>query len=124
VNPTLDGADVFGTACHVVHEPSALALQRDSFFGLNGVMALNGGSRGRMFRISGVFVGPDIDTIVASEAFLLSYADGLIHTFVDTQGRSWPNVIFPGQYQPSPEGPKFTDFGFCLPFSCTLEGLS
>ena len=62
--------------------------------------------------------------MIAAEGVLLAYADGIARTFVDTQGRAWPNVIFEGEYQPSPEGPKPTDFGWCLPYRCVLHGLT
>jgi hypothetical protein len=124
MDPSLDGQTVFGTACHVVHEPHPVVVQKDSFFGISGVTALYGGSRGRRFHISGVLVGPDLATVLITEGLLLSMADGIARTFVDTQGRAWPNVIFEGMYRPFAEGPKETDFGWCLPYSCTLEGLS
>jgi hypothetical protein len=124
MDPLLDGADVFGTACHVIHSPVPVATQMDAFFGISGVVSLWGGSRGRTFQVDGVLVGEDLFTVIAAEGVLLSYADGIARTFTDTQGRSWPNVIFEGEYQPSPEGPRPTDFGWCLPYRCTLRGLS
>jgi hypothetical protein len=124
MDPLLDGSQVFGTACHVVHSPVPVAMQKDAFFGISGVVALYGGSRGRTFQVDGVLVGDDLPSVIAAEGVLLSYADGIARTFTDTQGRSWPNVIFEGEYQPLPEGPKATDFGWCLPYRCMLHGLS
>lgn len=130
MDPALDGSYVFGTACHVQHIPHPVALQRDAFFGINGVVSLMGGSRGRIFEIRGLFVGDGIDDAAAvanvmdAEATLLSYADGITRTFTDTQGRDWPNVIFEGQYQASPEGPRPCTAGWCLAYRCVLMGLS
>lgn len=124
MDPTLDGNTVFGTACHVAHAPNRAAVQRDAFPGINGEAALFLGSRGRTFAITGLFVGENLSSVIAAEGLLLTYADGIARTFTDTQGRSWPNVIFEGEYRPSPEGPKPTDFGWCLPYQCTLHGLS
>lgn len=124
MDPTFDGLDIFGTACHVVHEPVPIAVQKDAYFGISGLTSLTGGSRGRTFHISGVLVSGDLPGVIAAEALLLSYADGIGRLFIDTQEREWPNVIFEGEYRPNPEGPKITDFGWCLPYQCVLHGLS
>lgn len=124
MNPTLDGEQVFGTACHVVLEPNPRAIQRDSYAGQNGYTTLDGGSRGGRFRVSGVIVAPDLATLFSYESALLGYADGQQHAFTDTQGRSWPYVIFSGVYRPHHEGPKATDFGWCLPYSLELESVA
>ncbi len=124
MNPSFGSAFIFGTACHVVHVPHPVALQKDGFFGVTGMTALFGGGRGRTFEIAGVLVGSDLPGVIAAEGSLLSYADGIARTLVDTQGRSWPNVIFEGEYQASSEGPKSTDFGWCLPYHCILRGLT
>ena len=124
MNPSFGGAFIFGTACHVVHVPHPVALQKDGFFGVTGMTSLFGGGRGRTFEIAGVLVGSDLSGVIAAEGSLLSYADGIARTLVDTQGRSWSNVIFEGEYQASPEGPKSTDFGWCLPYHCILRGLT
>lgn len=122
MNPSFGGLDLFGAACRVVHTPRPAAVQKSAFQGPSGVAALFGGPRGRTFEVSGVFVGPDVPTVLACEAALLAYADAVARTFVDTQGRAWPNVIFEGDYRPGPEGPRPTDTGWCLPYHCTLHG--
>lgn len=124
MNPSFGGSSIFGTACHVVHLPHPAAVQKDEYFGQPGMASLFGGGRGRIFEVTGVLVGPDLPTVIAAEAALLTYADGVARTFVDTQGRAWANVIFEGEYRPSSEGPKPTDFGWCLPYRCILHGLT
>ena len=124
MNPSFGGSSVFGTACHVVHVPHPVALQRDGFFGVTGMTSLFGGGRGRTFEVTGLLVGSDLPSVIVAEGALLACADGIARTFVDTQGRAWPNVIFEGEYQPSAEGPKPTDFGWCLPYRCILHGLT
>jgi hypothetical protein len=124
MNPSLGGAPVFGIACHVVHIPHPVAVQKDAYVGQPGMTALYGGSRGRAFEITGVLVGANLPGVIAAEGALLAYADGIARTFIDTQGRAWPNVIFEGEYSPSPAGPKITDFGWCLPYRCVLHGLT
>jgi hypothetical protein len=124
MNPSLGGSYVFGTACHVVHTPHPVALQRDGFFGVTGMTSLFGGGRGRTFEVTGVLMGSNLPSLIVAEGALLACADGIARTFVDTQGRAWPSVIFEGEYQPSAEGPKPTDFGWCLPYRCILHGLT
>lgn len=123
MDPALNGSYVFGTACKCVHTPLPNAAQEDSFFGITGVVRLDGGGRGRMFHIHGVFVEADIASVLAAELVLLSYADGIARTFTDTMGRSWANTIVTGEYQPDPAGPKPTVGGWCLPYRCTLRCL-
>ncbi len=124
MNPSFGGAFLFGTACHVVHSPHTVAQQKGSFFGVTGMTALYGGGRGRLFEIRGVLIGASLTAVIEAESSLLSYADGIARIFVDTQGRSWLNVIFEGEYTPSSDGPKSTDFGWCLPYRCILHGLT
>lgn len=124
-DPTLDGSPVFGVACHVVHRPSQAATQEDAYFGSNGVTSTFGGTRGRTFEIQGVLLGVDLFTVLSLEALLLTYCDGIARTFTDTQGRSYPNILFNNDYEPSPEGPRPAgDQGWCLPYRCSLRGLS
>ncbi len=119
-----DSQLIFGAAVRIVHVPQANAQQIDSFMGVNGSVALFGGSRGRTFEITGVFVGASLIAVVAAESVLLSYADGIARTLVDPIGRSFPNVIFEGVYMPNAEGTKPTDFGYCLPYRCVFRGLT
>jgi hypothetical protein len=118
------GVDIFGAAVHIQHIPRANAQQVDSFFGTNGNVTLFGGTRGRTFEVTGVLIGKDIPTLLAAEATLLSFADGIARTLVDPIGRTFPYVIFQGEYLPSPEGPKWTNAGVCLPYRAVFHGLT
>ena len=125
MDPLFGGLPIFGTSCRSVHVPRPNAQQVDSFFGINGNVTLYGGSRGRIHEIAGVLLAGDLPSLLQAEATLLTYADGIARTYTDTQGRSWPNTIFHGEYQPSPEGPRpAADQGWCLPFRCVLHGLT
>ena len=117
------GVPCFGTAVSVVHLPERVVEQRTAVAGSSYVAALFGGGRGRRFEISGVLVGDSPQGVMESEALLLALADGIGRDLVDTQGRSWPNVLFEGVYRPDPAGPKETDWGWCLPYRCELQGL-
>ncbi len=122
---TLDGNSIFGLAVNVVHNPHPNAQQINHFFGIDGQQTLFGGTRGRRFVISGVLSAPTLPTLNSVEATLLSYADGLTHTLVDNRGRIWPNVIFRGEYNPSPTGPRaLAGGGWCLPYRLVMDGLT
>jgi hypothetical protein len=122
---TIDGSAVFGLAVHVQHNPHPNAQQMNEFFGVNGNQTLFGGTRGRTLLISGVFIGNSIGDINAAESALLSFADGLPHTLSDDRGRSFPNIIFRGDYQSFEQGPRLlAGGGYCMPFKCTMMGLT
>ncbi len=87
-------------------------------------MTLFAGTRGRTFEVTGLLIGKDIPSLLAAEANLLSYADGIVRILVDPIGRIFPDVIFQGEYLPSPEGPKWTDSGVCLPYRAVFYGLT
>jgi hypothetical protein len=120
----LDGSPVFGEAVSVSHNPHPNAQQINNFFGINGTQTLFGGTRGRTFMIKGLFVGDTPADCAAAEGDLLNFADGLTHTLEDNVGRSWPNVIFKGEYQPSPNYHALAGGGVCLPYKCVMEGLT
>lgn len=123
--PLLDGSAVFGLSTKVIMNPNAVAHQESQFFGVNGQQTLFGGSRGRMFMISGVLVANDYPGIAAAEANLLSFADGNAHTLIDNWGRSWPNVVFKAEYQPFDQGPRpLAGGGLCLPYRAVFYGLT
>jgi hypothetical protein len=128
--PTLGGSYLFGGCCHVVQNPGELARQEDAFFAVPGLLSLNGGARGRTWTIEGVFVAPDLGTLVSYKAALTpgvtgSYVDGQVRTFVDSDGSVWDNVLLTGDFTTDPKGPQWAaGGGFVLPFRCTLRGLS
>jgi hypothetical protein len=126
IPPTLNGSPVFGLAVRVQYQPRPSAQQINTFFGINGVTLVWGGSRGRTFTVSGVLVGADIPSLAQAEAILTSYDDGIARIFTDTWGRAWPAVVFSGQYQPDPQGPQILCDGsgsWGLPYRCTLYSL-
>jgi hypothetical protein len=123
--PTFGGSAVFGVANKVIHQPSPNEIQIDSFAGINGIVQLVMGSRGRRFHVSGVLIDADPASVSADEAILLSFADGIARTFTDTYGNVFQNVVFNlDDYQRSPEGIRPVLNGWCLPFSLVLVGLS
>jgi len=123
-----DGSPIFGLSVRCVHMPQENAMQMAAFFGVNALQSIMGGTRGRIFQISGLFYGPLPIDCVTQELFLLSYADGIGRTLIDTTGVSWSNVIFSGLYSRQNNG----QFGvlcdgsgyFCLPYSCVFKGVT
>jgi hypothetical protein len=128
--PTLGGAYLFGTCCHVVQQPDELVRQEDAFFAVPGVLSLNGAARGRYWTIEGVFVAPDLGTLVSYKQALTpgvpgSYVDGNLRDFTDSDGSLWNNVLLTGDFTTDPKGPQYAaGGGFTLGFRCTLRGLS
>jgi hypothetical protein len=119
-----DGNAIFGLAVKVQHVPKASAAQVNAFFGVTGTQSVYGGGRGRTFMVSGVLVAADLSALDAAESTLLSYDDGLARVLTDTWGRNWPDVVFTGEYQPDPMGPRplADGSGVGLPYRCTFRG--
>ena len=64
-----------------------------------------------------MFVGDTVGDINNAESALLNFADGLPHTVTDDRGRSFPNIIFKGEYQSYEQGPRLlAGGGYCLPY--------
>lgn len=119
--PTYGGVAVFGDAVRMRYTPVPLALQVTSYFGIDGQQAISGGSRGRTFEVSGVWLADTTEEIRAIEAAFLSYADGIARPLVDTFGASWSNVIFTGEYRTG--NLCFVNGGYCLPYMAIFRGL-
>jgi hypothetical protein len=118
---TYNGQAIFGysvTMPHVVNPP---AEQINAFFGVSGQQSLYGGTRGRVFEVSGLLYGADLIALNAAEDLFLSYIDGIARVLVDTRGRAWPNVIC-RTFQP--QGRVIRDNrGYYLPYRALLTGL-
>lgn len=117
-----DGVALFGAAVRCRHVPTANATQVATFFGINGVQAVDGGPRGRLFEIEGVWIASNPATFRSYEAVLLSYADGKPRTLVDTLGYTWPFVAFRGELQTGRIGVA-AGGDWAMPFKCVLHGL-
>lgn len=121
---TYDGANIFGTAVQFQQMPHPNAQQTNSFFGVSGTQSLYGGGRGRVFLIRGLLVGPTVQAVNDAEAAFLNYADGIARTLVDPRGRTWPNVVFRGEFRPDPNGPYPAVNGWALPYKAVFHGLT
>ena len=131
--PTFGGIPIFGVAVHIEQVPAQSAQQVEAFFGVPGVLSVFGGHRGRSFQISGVLFDVDLESLNNDENFFTpgvtgSMADGIARTLFDTRGRSWANVVFLGQFQPDPMGPRpavgAAGGGYALPYKAVFHGLS
>ena len=131
--PTYGGNAIFGLAVKIDQNPDAAAQQVDAFFGVPGTLSLFGNTRGRQFNISGVLFDEDIDLLSADENLFLpntagSIADGIARDLFDTQGRTWSQVVYLGQFQRDPMGPQRGvwggDFGWILPYRAVFHGLA
>jgi len=122
--PSYGGLPIFGLVTSMQAMMNPTAQQLDQFFGVSGNLALFGGTRGRVFAISGVFQEFSIPVLNADEAVVRSFADGVARPLIDTRGQLWSNVIFEGQYVPDPLGPRPTDVGWALSYHMTMRGLT
>ena len=125
MSATFNGSAIFGVAVKCQHTPRASAAQVNAFFGVSGTQSVYGGSRGRAFLVSGVLIAADLTTLAAAEALILAYDDGIGRVLVDTWGRAWPSVVFTGEYQPDPMGPRplADGSGYGLPYRAVFRGL-
>lgn len=123
-----DGANIFGVAVVATPVRNADASQVNAFFGASGTQTLFGGSRGWTIMVTGSFVGSSWEDVIAVEGIFLSYADGIARTFVDNMGRTFPQVVFNGDYQPAPEGVRPATVGgvpgYALRYRAVFRSLS
>jgi hypothetical protein len=131
--PTYGGRPIFGLAVHIEQIPAQAAQQQDAFFGVPGILSLFGGTRGRMFQVSGVLFDVDLPSLNGDEDVFTpgvsgSLADGVARPLFDTRGRTWANVVYLGQFHPDPIGPRpgawGSGVGWILPYRAVFHGLS
>lgn len=120
---TLDGLPMFGlvTESTATHKPPA--RQRTSYAGTDGELDVFLGRRGWRFTISGVIAANDIPSIQNSFAAIFALEGPGVHTYTDTKGNSFPNVVFDGELTPDPKGPHPTDTGWCQAYTMAMESL-
>jgi hypothetical protein len=100
---TFDGLFLFGEAvCMMTGDPER-EVQFGTYFGLNGISSINGGSRGRRTTVRGLLVANDLAAYNVMEGFFYAYLNAGNFTLVDTQGRTWPQVRLTSF---SPEGER------------------
>jgi hypothetical protein len=121
---TYGGSNIFGAAVRLQHVARANAQQENTFFGVTGTQTLYGGGRGRTFLITGVLVGGTLATLNAAESMFEDFADGIARPLTDPRGRTWPNVIYKGEFVPDPKGPYPTLDGWALPYRAVFHGLT
>jgi hypothetical protein len=131
--PTYGGVPIFGLAVHIEQVPAQAAAQSEAFFGVPGMLSVFGGTRGRTFQVQGVLYDVDIPTLSLDENIFTpgvtgTVADGVARPLFDTRGRTWANVIYLGEFQPHPMGPRPAVWGggsgWALPYRAVFHGLS
>ena len=86
------GSNIFGTAVSMATADNPREKQINAFFGLSGLETLDGGSRGRITRVTGLLFGQSPALLASAEASFRSFNDGTTRTLIDTLGVLWPNV--------------------------------
>src|ERR1700761_6415825 len=92
--PSYGGVNIFGAAVTMSTVDQPREKQINSFFGLSGLEALDGGSRGRFTEVSGLLYGSSAASLAAAESALRNYDDGVPRLLVDNLGVGWGNVVF------------------------------
>jgi hypothetical protein len=127
--PTYGGNAIFGLAPSMQFVPNPTAQQLEAFCGVSGNLGLFLGGRGSAILVKGLLFGADLGTLNIVEGVFQpsvsgNVADGVARQFFDTRGRTWPNVIFKGDFQPDPMGPKFYNGGYIIPYTAAFHSLT
>ena len=86
------GVGIFGAAVSMTTSDYPRESQVNSFFGINGIEALDGGFRGRITRVRGVLYGQSVQWLAAAEGAFRTYNDGVARVLVDNLGTAWPSA--------------------------------
>jgi hypothetical protein len=86
------GVAIFGAAVSMTTADNPRETQVNSYFGLNGLETLDGGSRGRITDARGVLYGASALLLATAEGLFRSYNDGVCRLLIDSMGTAWPNV--------------------------------
>ncbi len=110
--PSYGGVNIFGTAVTMSTIDQPRAKQVNSFFGLSGIEALDGGSRGRFTEAGGLLYGPSATALAETESTFRSFDDGTPRVLIDNLGTAWGNVVLQtfrpmGRVRQSPFGVFF-----------------
>ena len=89
---TVNGVDIFGLIVSMNTGDDRRELQRNSYFGLSGVETVNGGGRGRITEVVGVFIADNFDDCVAMVEAFRGYRNGVNYTLIDNAGVTWGQV--------------------------------
>jgi hypothetical protein len=113
--PSFGGVNIFGSAVMMNTSVNPRRSQINAFFGVNGLEAIDGGSRGGSTVASGLLYGSSASALAASEALFRSFDDGIARTLVDTFGASWAGVRLQsfqpwGRVKQSPYGYYFRPY--------------
>ncbi len=98
--PSFAGVNIFGLAVQMTTALNPRDRQLNAYPGLNGIEALDGGSRGLVTSVRGMLHGAGASGLAAVERTFLGLFDGKAYPLVDTLGRVWPSVRLE-RYQPA-----------------------
>ncbi|GAC1470641.1 MAG: hypothetical protein NVSMB9_15910 [Isosphaeraceae bacterium] len=87
-----DGMNIFGFAVSMSTTDHTRERQLNSYFGVSGLEAIDGGLRGRTTIVSGLLYANSASALAGSESLFRSYNDGVARTLIDQFGTIWSNV--------------------------------
>lgn len=99
---TFNSIDIFGV--HLIMTPVQAPKAREliGFAGVNGLFAIDLGTRGGQTHVEGWLTGATVSDVVSAEsAFRTFQSNGGAFTLVDNAGVTWSNVIL-DTFAPSP----------------------
>ena len=110
--PSYGGLAIFGSAVAMATADAPRQNQLNSFFGVNGLESLDGGSRGRVTRVRGVLHGASALGLASAENLFRSLDDGVARILIDTLETTWAGVRLTafrpqGRVRQSPNGTYF-----------------
>ncbi len=87
--PTYGAVPIFGARVRIEPDPEPRAEQQTSTFGLSGLGLSDGGSRGILFRCSGMHAGPGPAGLATAQALFRGFNTGGGFTLIDQLGQAW-----------------------------------
>ena len=109
------GVNLFGTSVSFSTLDRPRQIQANSYFGVDGVESLDGGSRGRSTVVSGVLFAPSPAGLASTESAFRNYSDGMSRDLIDGFGSLWPNVLLES-FQPQGRARRTPDGIYFRPY--------
>jgi hypothetical protein len=84
-----NGDDIFGFEVVLTVEDLPRQIQRTGFFGVDGVLGIDGGFRGRIAHATGKLEADSPEDLGLLKGIFRTYRDGNQYALIDDEGWSW-----------------------------------
>jgi hypothetical protein len=120
--PSFNGVFIFGRAVKTIRAVNPRDEQRVSAPGVEGVVVVDLGHRGRVTKVQGLLVGVNAPALNLAQSLFESYVDGRLYILVDSYSNIWPYVKLM-RFEPASH-PRFDAwYGYILPYSAEFQHL-